>query len=128
MQNIRPYLYYLGWILIAFVLFHYGNQLMRYVESNSSSYMNVVWVWTIIPFVYGLHLGLLGGLPQQLKLNVPMFLFVFLPSFLILIYPVLAITFEIPFIRLLSYVSDRYLILLVGIISGFSLIRSLFTR
>lgn len=119
-------MYYIIWFIIAVLLVHYGNQIVRNVDNFSSNYFNVVWVSALIPFVYGLHLGLLRGLPRKFKLNLPMLLFVFVPSFFILCYPMLAISLEIQLIKMLAYVSDRTVILLSGIISGASFIKSLF--
>lgn len=122
----NSYLYYIIWLIIATLLLHFGNEIVRRIEAASSSYFTVVWVSALIPFIYGLHLALLEGLPRRFEMNLPMLLFVFLPSFFILCYPIFAIAFEIHLIQFLAYVSDRTLILLSGIISGASLIKSLF--
>lgn len=126
MQKVKSYFYYLIWFIIAILLLHAGNKMIGYVEEFSNNYTVVVWIWMIVPFIYGLHFSFLNGIPKKVKLNLPVLLFVFIPSFFTLMYPVFAITFETAFIPFLAYVSDRFFIVVIGIISGLSLMKSLF--
>ncbi|WP_211750046.1 hypothetical protein [Paenibacillus sp. Marseille-Q4541] len=128
--NNKRLLFYLIWIIVGAVLLHYGNSLIDYyTDQAQKSYQleGVIWIFAIMPFIYGLYLALLEGLPRALKLNWPLLLIVFVPSFLLLIYPILAMYFEIENIEIFKIVSTHQGSTIFGIVSGLTLIKSLTT-
>lgn len=124
------FIYYLVWMVIGWLLFHYGNVIMAYYtrEAQRTFEMDsLLWVSALVPLIYGFHLALLEGLPRTFKVNLPLLLLVFLPCFLLLIYPASVMYFRIDNVKIPMYITTREGLTLLGIVSGFTLIRSLTT-
>ncbi|GAE05199.1 hypothetical protein [Paenibacillus sp. JCM 10914] len=82
-------LYYFIWTLAAGVLLYFGESVLQhYMEKSYKTFeiSGTIWVSVIVPFIYGLHMALLDGLPRAFRPNWPLFILVFLPSFLLLMY------------------------------------------
>lgn len=131
MSSLRRSLYYAGWVIVAFILLYFGDILIDYYKDNTSRTYDLsgtVWIGTIVPFIYGIHLGFLDGLPKKIKINVPLFLFVFLPSFILLVYPVTTLYVDIVSERLSTFATIHYSNVVYGIVSGMTLIKSITKR
>jgi len=120
--------YLLGWTIGAFLLVYFSNLLLDYTDHKTNQTYDLtynVWASVTIPFVMGMYLGLINGIPRRFKVNISMMI-IFVPTFLVMIYLILPIYFEM-------HVFDFYLDLTkhngynyIGIISGMTLIMGLF--
>jgi hypothetical protein len=122
-------LYYLVWIIVGGILLHYGNSLINYytIESRKNFQLEgTIWIHAIVPFIYGLYLALLEGLPKAFKLNLPLLLVVFLPSFFLQIYLILVLYFDITNIEIYKF-ATLHDGAVFGIVSGIALVKSLTT-
>lgn len=123
-------IYYLAWMIVGWILLHYGNVIMAYYTKEAQRRFDidaVLWVSALVPFIYGLHLSLLEGFPKSFKVKWPLLLLVFLPCFLLFIYPILVMYFRIDNVTLYVFATTRQGSMLLGIVSGFTLLRSLTT-
>jgi len=124
------FIYYLVWMVIGWLLLRYGNVIMEYYTKEAQRRFDIdaiLWVSALVPFTYGLHLSLLEGFPKAFKVKWPLLLLVFLPCFLLFIYPILVMYFRIENVKLYIFATTRQGSMLLGIVSGFTLIRSLTT-
>ncbi|MEK3963806.1 hypothetical protein BSK49_27075 [Paenibacillus odorifer] len=123
-------LYYLVWIIVGALLLHYGNSLIsHYTEEAQKNYQleNTVWITAIVPFVYGIYLALLEGLPKAFVVNWLLLFIVFLPSFLLLMYPTLVMYFNISNMEIFKFATIHDGIVF-GLVSGMALVKSLTTN
>ncbi|WP_340008279.1 hypothetical protein MHH52_09920 [Paenibacillus sp. FSL K6-0276] len=129
MQNSKL-LYYLVWIIVGALLLHYGNSLIsHYTEEAKKNYQleSTVWMMAIVPFFYGMYLALLEGLPKAFVVNWPLLFIVFLPSFLLLIYPILMMYFNLSNIVIYKFATLHDGIVF-GLVSGIALVKSLTSK
>lgn len=125
----KGYMYYIIWIIGALLLLYYGNHYLTDVARQSEVDFNikrVVWVSAAYAFVLGVYLSALLGLPGRSNFNKPMFIAVFLPSFILLIYVLLSSYTKLPSIPYYDDITSRNGHFYLGVISGLSLIKSLF--
>ena len=131
MPSIKKSLYYLGWLIIAIILLHFGNSLIDYYSERASRTFDItgrIWIWTIVPFVYGLHLGFLDGAPKSIKVNIPQLILIVIPSFLLLIYPVTTLYIGTGIKGLFVFATNHQNNLIFGLVCGMTLIKSLTRR
>lgn len=124
------FLYYLVWIIVGALLLHYGNSLIsHYAEEAQKTYQleSTVWIMAIVPFIYGMYLALLEGIPKAFVVNLRLLFIVFLPSFLLLIYPILVMYFNISNIRIYKFTTLHDGVVF-GLVSGMALVKSLTTN
>lgn len=130
MNNSKGYFYYFVWMVGALVLVYYGHQFIEMMDSKKQTLYKIDYSLIgdiVYAFVFGLYLSLLNGFPHRRKFHRPLFVFVFVPSFLLLIYPIFSI-----FIKQIYIVSYYELVggpqlFFFGLLSGLALIKSLFS-
>ncbi|RUT29892.1 hypothetical protein EJP77_13850 [Paenibacillus zeisoli] len=125
----KGYMYYIIWIIGALLLLYYGNHYLGEVAHQSEVDFNikrVVWVSAAFALILGIYLSALFGLPGRSNFNKPMFIAVFLPSFILLIYVLLSSYTKMPEIPYYADIIGRNGHFFLGVISGLSLIKSLF--
>ncbi|USB31926.1 hypothetical protein [Paenibacillus sp. YPG26] len=125
----KGYLYYVIWMIGALLLLYYGNQYLNDVVRQGEVDFNMkrgVWVSVAYAFVLGIYLSALLGLPGRTHFNKPMFIAVFLPSFILLVYVLLSSYTKLPAIPYYNEITSRNGHFFLGVISGLSLIKSLF--
>ncbi|GAB6926283.1 hypothetical protein JCM10914A_02660 [Paenibacillus sp. JCM 10914] len=82
--------YYAVWLIVAAALVYLGHLVFRHYQQQA--YMTfrkdgLIWAYCVVPLLYGVHVALLEGLPKKFRMYWPLFILVFVPSFLMLIYP-----------------------------------------
>ncbi|WP_068618956.1 hypothetical protein [Paenibacillus tuaregi] len=125
----KGYLYYLIWTIGAILLLYYGNQYLDEIARKGQVDFNIkrsLWAGTLFALILGIYLSGLFGLPGRASFNKPMFLAVFLPSFVLLVYVVAAFYFKLPLYPKYLKLIDQHGHFYLGVISGISLIKSLF--
>lgn len=130
MKSSKGYFYYFIWMLGALVLMYYGHQFTDMMNHKSQT-LGKIDYGLIGKIVYGLAFGLylsfLNGFPNRRKFHRPLFTFVFVPSFLLLIYPIITIYVkQIYIVGYFEIVRDPQLFFF-GMLSALSLIKSTFT-
>lgn len=129
MKNSKGYIYYFFWIVGVLLLIYYGHEFKSMMEHKSGTFYKVDYSLLgqiIYALVFGFYLSLLNGLPHRRKFHRPLFLFVFVPSFLFLIYPVIVIYVDM--IRVTRYFElvGHPEMFFFGLLSGLTLMKSLF--
>ncbi len=129
MKSSKGYFYYFIWMLGALVLMYYGHQFID-MMNNKTQTLGKIDYGLIGKIVYGLAFGLylsfLNGFPNRRKFHRPLFAFVFVPSFLLLIYPIITIYVkQIYIVGYFQIVRDPQLFFF-GMLSALSLIKSTF--
>lgn len=129
MNKSKGYLYYLIWMVGALLLVYYGNRFVSIMEQSSDSVLKVSY-GLLGNVVYGLALGaylsMLGGLPNRRAFQRPLFFFVFLPTLLLVIYPILSIYFNMPYGSLYIQLTMQEGYFYITALCGLSMMRSLF--
>lgn len=129
MNKSKGYLYYLIWIIGALLLVYYGNRFVSMMEQNSDSVLKVSYS-LIGNILYGLALGaylsMLGGLPNRRSFQRPLFFFVFLPTLLLVIYPILSIYFKMPYGSLYIQLTAQEGYFFITGLCGLTMMKSLF--
>ncbi|MEC2344774.1 hypothetical protein P9H28_11845 [Paenibacillus barengoltzii] len=130
MNSSKGYFYYFIWMLGALVLMYYGHQFTDMMNHKTQT-LGKIDYGLIGKIAYGLAFGLylsfLNGFPNRRKFHRPLFAFVFVPSFLLLIYPI--ITMYVKQIYIVDYfeiVRDPQMFFF-GMLTALSLIKSTFT-
>lgn len=129
MMKRKGYMYYIIWTIGAILLLYYGNQYLDETAKKAImdfSMKRSLWVGALFALIMGVYLSALFGLPGKSYFNKPMFLAVFLPSFVLLIYILAAYYFKLTLFPRYLDVIDRNGHFYLGVISGVSLIKSLF--
>ncbi|MCM3698987.1 hypothetical protein [Paenibacillus macerans] len=130
MNNSKGYFYYLVWIVGAIVLVYYGQQFTHMMDQKTGTLYKMDYSLLgdiVYSFVFGLYLSFLSGWPRRKSLHRPLFFFVFLPSLILLLYPL--ITIYINQIRITGYQQwvGQVQLFFIGLLSGYSLMKSLFS-
>ncbi|WP_410769106.1 hypothetical protein [Fontibacillus sp. BL9] len=129
MNKSKGYFYYLLWILGALVLVYYGNRFVAMMEQNPERLLKIGY-GMLGNILYGLVLGayasLLGGLPNRKKFYRPLFFFVFIPSLILMLYPVLSLYLNLPYYSLYKDVAANEGHFYFSLLCGLSLMKSLF--
>ncbi|MEF2966023.1 hypothetical protein V3851_09285 [Paenibacillus sp. M1] len=129
MNKSKGYFYYLLWILGALVLVYYGNRFVGAMEQNPEKVLKISY-GMLGNLLYGLVLGayvsLLGGLPNRRKFQRPLFFFVFLPSLILMLYPVLNLYLNMPYYSLYKNIAAQEGHFFFTLLCGLSLMKSLF--
>ncbi|MNO40803.1 hypothetical protein D3C76_309610 [compost metagenome] len=130
MNKSKGYLYYLLWMIGALLLLYYGNKFLTFMDSKVNEFYKMEYslIGNIAyAFVIGIYLSLLNGLPGRRKFFRPLFFFVFIPSFILMIYPILGIYFEVPnFSQYLDLVILHEGYFFFTMLCGLSFMKSLF--
>lgn len=129
MNKSKGYLYYLIWMIGALLLVYYGNRLVSMMEQNPDSVLRVSYS-LIGNILYGLALGaylsMLGGLPNRRTFQRPLFFFGFLPTLLLVIYPILSIYFKMPYGSLYYQLTAQDGYFYITALCGLTMMKSLF--
>ncbi|AZS15951.1 hypothetical protein [Paenibacillus lutimineralis] len=129
MNKSKGYFYYLLWTIGMLIVVYYGNQFVGMMESKKGEFLRIDYSLLgniIYALVFGIYLSLLNGLPSRRKFYRPLFFFVFLPSLILMIYPVLNIFFKMPYYALYLDVARQEGHFFFGILCGLTLMKSLF--
>lgn len=126
----KGYFYYFLWIVGALLLVYYGNQFMDMMARKNDSLGKVDYTLIghiVYAFVFGVYLSLLNGVPNRRKFHRPLFFFVFLPCFLLLIYPVISQYVTLPYYSLYNEHMAKWSgYFFFGLLTGLSFMKSLF--
>ncbi|AWB44455.1 hypothetical protein DCC85_09600 [Paenibacillus sp. CAA11] len=124
----KGYFYFLLWIAGAILLLYYGNDWMDSVNANSSKnktdYIRMAGI--LYPVVLGAYVSLLIGIPNKWRPHKPLLLAVFLPAFLLFVYPTVGQYIKLPELPLYTDVFKYQGRFLFGVVSGMSLLQGLF--
>lgn len=130
-KSSRGYGYYIFWIIGAILLIYYGNQFLDSVQRNGGALHKINYM-ILAKIAYGLVLGgylaLFDGWPKRRKFHKPMFLIVFIPSILVILYPIINIYVELPYHTLYEQATKWDGQFWFGLLAGSSLIKSLFGK
>ncbi|MNJ49747.1 hypothetical protein D3C77_449950 [compost metagenome] len=130
MNNSKGIFHYILWTVGVCLLVYYSKHFFVMMDHKSTILYkmdNMLIANIVYAFVFGLYLSLLNGLPARRKMNKPLFFCVFLPCFLILIYPIAATYIkQIYTAEYFSLIKEREFFFF-GLMSGLTLIKSLFT-
>lgn len=130
MNNSKGVFYYIVWMIGVCLIVYYSGRFFAMMESQRAflhNTGNLLIANIIYGLVFGVYLSLLNGWPVRRKMNKPLFFSVFLPCFLILIYPIASSYIKI--IAIAEYfhlVQDREFFFF-GLMSGLTLMKSFFT-
>lgn len=126
----KGYFYYFLWIVGALLLVCYGNRFLDILAQNKDSLGKVDYTLIgkiVYAFVFGIYLSLLNGIPNRRKFHRPLFFFVFLPSILLLIYPIISLYVTLPYYTLYNeHVAKWSGYFFFGLLSGLAFMKSLF--
>jgi len=126
MNKSKGYFYYLLWTIGMLIFVYYGNRFVTMMESKKGEFDYSLLGNIIYALLFGVYLSLLNGLPNRRKFYRPLFFFVFLPSLILMIYPVLNSFFEMPYYDLYLNVARHEGHFFFGMLSGLTLMKSLF--
>lgn len=129
MNNSKGISYYILWLIGACLLVYYSSSFFAMMGNKGTILYkmdNMLLANILYAFAFGIYLSLLNGLPGRRKMNKPLFFGVFLPCLLILIYP-MAVTYlkQIYVEEYFKIVREREFFFF-GLMSGLTLIKSLF--
>jgi hypothetical protein len=125
----KGYFYYFVWIAGMLLLAYYGNQFMDMMANKRGGLgkLDYKLLGQIgYALVFGIYLSLLNGIPNRRKFHRPFFFFIFLPSFILLIYPVINTYVKLPYGSLFADVTKWNGYFYFGLLSGLSFMKSLF--
>lgn len=129
MNKTKGYFYYLLWTIGALVLVYYGNRFVSMMEHKTQEFYEISY-GLLGNILYGLVLGayvsLLGGLPNRRAFIRPLFFFVFIPSLILMLYPVLSLYLNMPYYSLYMDVTSQKGYFYFSLLCGLSLMKSLF--
>ncbi|MNW40370.1 hypothetical protein D3C74_174830 [compost metagenome] len=129
MNKSKGYVYYLLWILGALILLYYGNMFLTMMLQKKDELFKVEYSLLgniLYAFVIGIYLSLLNGLPNRRKFFRPLFFFVFLPSFILMIYPVIALYSELPYYLIYLKLTHHEGFFFFSMLCGLTFMKSLF--
>jgi hypothetical protein len=129
MKKSKGYFYYLLWIIGALLVVYYGNQYVGIMVQKKGEFLKIDYSLLgniIYSLVFGIYLSLLNGLPHRRKFHRPLFFFVFLPSLILMIYPVLNNFVKMPYYDLYTDVARHEGHFFFGMLCGLTLMKSLF--
>lgn len=129
MRSTKGYFYFILWIAGAVLLLYYGNSWMDSIAAKaraSNKQDELLLAGALYPVVLGAYASLLFGIPGRFKAHKPILLGLFLPCFLLFIYPVVGHYVKLPELPFYADVMKYQGRFLFGIISGMSLMHGLF--
>ncbi|WP_055108326.1 hypothetical protein [Paenibacillus ihumii] len=129
MNNSKGIFYYIVWMIGAFLLVYYSSSFFAMMEHQRTILYktdNMLLANMLYSFVFGLYLSLLNGWPSRRKMNKPLFFCVFLPCFLVWIYPIASTYIKIIAIAEYFHLVQKREFFFFGLMSGLTLIRSFF--
>ncbi|MNJ42366.1 hypothetical protein D3C77_373340 [compost metagenome] len=116
-------------MLGAFLLIYYGNQFLDHVQRTGGTLHKINYI-LLAKVAYGLVLGgylaIFDGWPSRRKFHKPIFLVVFLPSLLLLLYPIINIYIEMPYASWYQQTAKWNGQFWFGVLAGLSLLKGLF--
>lgn len=129
MKNSKGYGFYILWLIGALLLLYYGN---RYIDEwvrkvavmHQPQYRLAASI--LYSFILGMYLSVLDGFPTRKKFHKPLFMGLFLPSFILLIYAILPYYFKVPEFKVYSGLISGPGLFYLGVLSGVAFIRGLF--
>lgn len=130
MKSSKGYFYYFVWMLGALLLLYYGSKFTGMMESKTKTFYQMEYTLIgeiVYALVFGLYLSCLNGLPNRRKFNRPLLTFVFIPSFLLVIYPIITIYVKQIYIVGYYQLIQEPQFFFLGMLSGYSLVKSVFT-
>ncbi|GIP56395.1 hypothetical protein QNH46_11605 [Paenibacillus woosongensis] len=130
MNNSKGIFYYIAWMIGACLLVYYSGSFFAMMDQQRTILYktdNMLLANMIYAFAFGLYLSLLNGWPARRKMIKPLFFGVFLPCFLILIYPIAS-----SYIKIIAMAEYYHLVrerefFFFGLMSGLTLMKSFFT-
>ncbi len=96
MKGWSTYIWKLIWIIGLFLLTIISFDIKNQIK-NSSHYDMISWTSSIIPFIWGIYLSLIFIKKWSIKINLPLLICIFIPSFLFSLIPPLTSTLSISF-------------------------------
>lgn len=129
MNKSKGYFYYLLWIIGALVLLYYGNMFLTMMGNKTGELYKLEYSLLgqiLYGFGIGCYLSLLNGLPNRRKFFRPLFFFVFVPSFILMIYSILNIFFTMPYYSLYYGVIRHDGYFFFTMLCGLTFMKSLF--
>lgn len=130
MKSSKGYFYYFVWMLGALLLLYYGGKFLGMMEQKTQTFYRIDYTLIgeiVYAFVFGLYLSCLNGVPNRRKFHRPLLAFVFIPSFLLVIYPIITIYVKQIYIVGYYQLIQEPQLFFFGMLSGLSLIKSMFT-
>ncbi|HWL24308.1 MAG TPA: hypothetical protein VNR38_11270 [Ureibacillus sp.] len=129
MKKLIPYLWRLAWVVGLFILTIISFDIEDQIDSFSTATFNImpnIWANFLIPFIWGIYLSLILIKKWAFRINLPLFLCVFLPCMLLsLIFPLSFLTsfhFPIGLGWIIKIMSSG----LIEIVAGLTLMLSIF--
>ncbi|MNO60898.1 hypothetical protein D3C76_515290 [compost metagenome] len=129
MNKSKGYMYYFLWIIGALLLLYYGNMFLTMMEQKKDELFRVEYSLLgniLYAFVIGTYLSLLNGLPNRRKFFRPLFFFVFLPSFILMICPIAALFFKLPYYDIYQAAVRHEGYFFFSMLCGLTFMKSLF--
>ena len=130
-KSSRGYGYYIFWLIGAILFIYYGNQFLDHVQRNGGALHKINYM-LLAKIAYGLVLGaylaLFDGWPNRRKFHKPLFLIVFIPSMLLVLYPIINIYVEMPYQALYQQAAKWDGQFWFGLLAGTALMKSLFGK
>ncbi|MDW0114541.1 hypothetical protein QT711_15185 [Sporosarcina saromensis] len=96
MKKWSTYIWKLIWVIGLFLLTIISFDILTQIN-NSSHFNATSWTSSIILFIWGVYLSLIFIKKWSIKINAPLFICVFIPSFLFSLIPPLTSTISISF-------------------------------
>jgi len=130
MNNSKGIFYYIAWLVGVCLLVYYSGSFFAMMEQQRTILYkadNMLLANMIYAFVFGLYLSLLNGWPARRKMNKPLFFGVFLPCFLIWVYPIASSYIKIIAIAEYFHLVREREFFFFGLMSGLTLMKSFFT-
>lgn len=129
MNKSKGYFYFLLWMIGALLLAYYGNRFVSTMEHKTQEVFETSYSMLgnmLYGLVLGAYVSLLGGLPNRRAFFRPLFFFVFLPSLILMLYPVLSLYLNMPYYSLYMDVTAHEGYFYFSLLCGWSLMNSLF--
>lgn len=126
----KGYFYYLLWTAGALVLIYYGHKFTVMMDQKTGTFYDLKYSLIgdiVYAFAFGLYMSLLNGLPSRRVFNRPLFFSVFLPSLLLLIYPLFTVYVKQIHIWRYHELIGGPQLFFFGLVSGLALMKSLFS-
>ncbi|MBP2000937.1 CHASE3 domain sensor protein [Paenibacillus shirakamiensis] len=128
MRKSQGYAYYLLWMIGAILLVYYGNQYLNEVANHTgrNQQTKVLGTLALYSLFCGIYVSLIYGFPGRSKFNKPIFISIFIPSFVLLVYSLVSAYMKLPAIPHYAEITGRHGQFFFGVICGIALVKSLF--
>lgn len=129
MNKSKGYMYYLLWMIGALLLVYYGNRFVSMMEHSSDNVLKISYALLgniLYGLVLGAYLSMLGGLPNRRKFQRPLFFFVFLPSLVLILYPIFNLYINMPYGALYAAETAQEGYFYLTALCGLTFMKSLF--